>query len=373
MTNRRGTAAGGRAIAGRGDRRDRVDRGRPDALDEQIGVPLADGVEGAAVRRRGRDARRCVGERRQRRSGGRAGDQPIVDEDGDRRSGPRRRAPRRSARRGDALRRARRGAGRRRRQSARRWRDMARRRRGSPGRTRRSRRPRRRSRRVPAGQPGALGPALTTTRPSRPTTARPSDRSSAAIRSISTRSASSSWRATASTPNARCSWYDSRTVLTVGLLEIRLARSSASRWRSRCETASCRCAAARSPAMPRSTTPRVSSTSTTEIAPSTPTTVAKAIATTRTTKRGAGDGDSGGAAAPAGRNRDRQDMRSGNRPRARRSAGPELPGVHAAAQVSRRRTAPRVRASGRRGRAAAAGVVASARPRAASISRTTPG
>ena len=143
---------------------------------------------------------------------------------------------------------------------------------------------------MPAGQPGAFGPALATTRPSRPTMARPSDRSSAAIRSSSRCRASSSWRATASTPNDRCSWYDSSTVFRVGLLEIRLARRSASRCRSRCEAASCRCAAARSPAMPRSTTARVSRTRTAEIAASTPTTVAKAIATTRTTKRGAGAG-----------------------------------------------------------------------------------
>ena len=162
------------------------------------------------------------------------------------RSGPRRRGPRRNGHRAAAPRSERPGAGRRRRQSALRWRDTAAQRLDHLVRLEHLgvadapagwSRPASRGARSGADDDAAVeaddGEAVGSQQRGDP------------LRSRSRR-ASSSWRASASTPKSACSWYNSRTVLRVGLLEIRLARSKASRWRSRCETASCHCAASRS-------------------------------------------------------------------------------------------------------------------------------
>ena len=127
------------AIAGRGDRRHRVDRGRADALDEQVGVALAGRVERAAHARGDRGG---AGAPRAWRAPGRSTCWRPADRRRARRcrSGPRRRAPRRSGRPGGAPRRERPGAARPPRRSARRWRDTAPRRRRSPGPNRPSRR-----------------------------------------------------------------------------------------------------------------------------------------------------------------------------------------------------------------------------------------
>ena len=297
----------GGAIAGRGDRRHRVDRGRTDRAGRA-------GRRGARrprrTRRSARGDRGGAGAPRAWRAPGRSTCWRSADRRRARRSpsGPRRRAPRRSGRPGGAPRRERPGAARPPRRSARRWRDTAPRRRRSPGPTSTVSASAMRRRPVPAGQPGALGPALTTTRPSRPTTARPSDRSSAAMRSISTLEG---------VQLVQRDRVDAEvTLFLVGLEDgldrraagdqagpqQRVAPAIALRGRElplappsgcwRCRVRRRRGSRAPSP---------------TEIAPSTPTTVAKAITTTRTTNRGAGDGDPGGVArASSRRSRDRQ-------------------------------------------------------------------